>query len=378
MISIASLSARTIRLLTLVLAAISLLVPGLLAEPVGAHDAETGVKAVFDGVFPAIEGIDVRMEHSLVIQLVAENRTTTPLQVIAATGEPFLQIGPDGVLANVASESWFQSSHPDGGPVPDGFVAGGEPKWVMVAAGRSWAWFDHRMHPGEVEEDGLFSWVVPLRWGDQTIEARGHWEERHPTGGFGARVASGQQPFPQATVTMAFQGRLPGLSLQNDSTEPITVLGAAGEPFARVGPAGSEVNLHSPTWLATAQSQGYDVASLFLDASAPPEWFFVGPDRTFFWLEGRGLYTDAEPPSGTSTQAPSTLVDWSVSLQRGAETATVRAVTEWIPAVTDATSTSSWSSRVVAAVVGSLIAIAGVVALLRHRRRTARSAPPIR
>jgi hypothetical protein len=42
------------------------------------------------------------------------------------------------------------------------------------------------------------------------------------------------------------------------------------------------------------------------------------------------------------------------------------------------TSTSSWSSRVVAAVVGSLLAIAGVVALLRHRRRTARSAPPIR
>ena len=336
------------------------------------------MKAVFDGVLPAIDGIDVRMEHSLVIQLVAENRTATPLQVVAATGEPFLQIGPEGVLANTASESWFQFSHPDGGPLPDGFVAGGEPSWVKVATGTSWAWFDHRIHPGEVEEEDLFSWVVPFRYGDQTVEARGHWEERHPAGGFGARVVNGQQPFPQATVTMAFQGRLPGLSLQNDGIEPITVLGTSGEPFARVGPTGAEVNLHSPTWLATAQSQGYDVAAVRLDASAPPDWFFIGPDRTFFWLDTRGLYTDADPPAGTSSEAPSTLVDWSVALQRGAETATVRAVTEWIPTPVDAEPSDSSGWRVIiAAVVAALIGIAAVTVLLRRRRRRAPAPSPV-
>jgi hypothetical protein len=279
------------------MATVGCLLPAVLAAgPVSAHDAEPDVKAVFDGVFPPVEGLDVRMEHGLAIQLVVENRTSIPVEVLAENGEPFLQIGPDGVLTNVASESALQSSYPDGGRLPDGFVPGGEPRWVRIAVGSSWAWFDHRMHPGEVEEADLFSWVVPLRYGGQTIEVRGHWEERDLRGGYSARVLAGEQPFPLASVALAFRARFPGLSLRNDSDEPITVLGAAGEPFARVGPAGSEVNLHSPTWLATAQIQGYDVGSLRVDASAQPEWFTVGPDPNFFWLDARGLYTAEDPP----------------------------------------------------------------------------------
>ena len=350
----------------------ALLLTVLAAIPVRAHEAEPDVKAFFDGVFPAVDGVEVRMEHGLVVQLVAVNHTKVPVEVIADTGEAFLRIGPDGVLANESSESWFQSSHPDGGPLPDGFVAGGEPRWVKVATGSTWAWFDHRMHPGEIEEDALFGWVVPLRVGSQTIEARGHWEERHPTGAYGARLVTGGQPFPESTVTLAFQGRVPGLSLRNDGAELVTVLGAAGEAFARVGPAGAEVNQHSPTWLATAQSQGYDVASLRLNASAPPEWSFVGSDRTFFWVEMRGLYTDEDPPPGTPTDAPSTLVDWSVTLQRGTEAATVHAVTEWIPA-TEAAAPEASRSRsgvVIAVVVLALLIVFAAVLVRQRRRRT--------
>jgi LPXTG-motif cell wall-anchored protein len=274
----------------------------------------------------------------------------------------------------VASESALQSSYPDGGRLPDGFVPDGEPRWVRIAAGSSWAWFDHRMHPGEVEEEDLFSWVVPLRYGGQTIEVRGHWEERDLRGGYSARVLAGEQPFPLASVALAFRARFPGLSLRNDSDEPITVLGAAGEPFARVGPAGSEVNLHSPTWLATAQIQGYDVGSLRVDASAPPEWFTVGPDPNFFWLDARGLYTAEDPPVSGSPDGPIALLEWSVPLQRGTETATVRAVTDWTPAPakptpTTQTGTSRSGIMIAVAALTPLVLLAAVLVLLRRRRR---------
>ena len=340
------------------------------APEAGAHQTDPTLKAVLDDVTLAVDGVDVRMEHALAIQLVVDNRTAVPVEVLDDAGEPFLQIGPDGVLANVSGASWYLSTYPDGGPLPLSFVPNAPPRWVKVAAGTSWAWFDHRMHPGDTTAIQPTTWAVPLRHGDQRGEVRGHFEARQRLGGYVARLEDGQQPFAQATVQVAFQGRVPGLALTNEGSEPITVLGAAGEPLARVGPAGAEINQRSPSWLATAQSQGYDVAELQLDAAAPPNWLSLGPDRTFFWLEMRGLYADEEPPAGTSTQGTASLVRWSVGLQRGSATATVNAATDWVPAPPEpAVDDSSSPGVTVVAVATPLLALGLLVLLIRRRQR---------
>jgi hypothetical protein len=55
---------------------------------------------------------------------------------------------------------------------------------------------------------------------------------------------------------------------------PVVVVGRDGEEFARVGPAGVEVNRRSPTWADNARAQGQELAvgAATVDAGAPPEW----------------------------------------------------------------------------------------------------------
>ena len=126
---------------------------------------------------------------------------------------------------------------------------------------------------------------------------------------------------------------MPGIFLRNDGTEVLTVLGAEGEPFARVGPAGTEVNRRSPMWLATAQARGDDVEGLSADPLAEPDWFSLGPDPTFAWLDERGRYPDEEPPDDILAAGVAAVVlEWSVPLERAGSRATIDAVTAWVPA----------------------------------------------
>jgi hypothetical protein len=340
------------------------------APSASAHQTDPTLKAVLDGVSLSVPGVQVHMEHALAIQLVVDNDTAVPVGVLDDTGEPFLKIASDGVVANVASPSWFLSSYPDGGPLPDGFLVDAPPRWVKVAARSSWAWYDHRMHPGDLTTSIPTTWTVPLSYGDQRGEVRGHFEARQLFGSFRARVVDGGEPFAQATVQVAFQGRVPGLALRNDGSQPITVLGAAGEPFARVSSAGVEVNQHSPSWLATAQSQGYDLAALEFDAAAPPDWFSVGTDPTFFWLEMRGLYAEEEPPPSSATQGTLSLVSWTVELQQGAATATVTGATDWVPAPPEPTQDDSASSGITFVAVAAPLLVVGLLLMLLWRRRS--------
>jgi hypothetical protein len=160
------------------------------------------------------------------------------------------------------------------------------------------------------------------------------------------------------------------LALRNDGSQPITVLGAAGEPFARVSSAGVEVNQHSPSWLATAQSQGYDLAALEFDAAAPPDWFSVSTDPTFFWLEMRGLYPEEEPPLSSATQGALSLVSWTVELQQGTATATVTGATDWVPAPSEPTPDDSASSGMTFVAVAAPLLVVGLLLTLIWRRRS--------
>jgi LPXTG-motif cell wall-anchored protein len=75
-----------------------------------------------------------------------------------------------------------------------------------------------------------------------------------------------------------------------------------------------------------------------------------------------------------SPDGPIALLEWSVPLQRGTETAAVRAVTDWTPAPaqptpTTQTGTSRSGIMIAVAALTPLVLLAAVLVLLRRRRR---------
>lgn len=302
------------------------------AAPAAAHDVDPTVRTVLDEVAPAVDGLVVEVAVSVTTQLLVENRTADLLEVLDDDGRPFLRIGPGGVEADIATPAWVASNSPFGGAVlpPEGAPA----QWRRVATDPAWGWFDHRLHPelvGPLAEGDEVRWVVPMRLGERAVEARGHLERRSVLGGFTSRLTSPAAPFPDVVVQL-LDGRLPGFFLRNDGPAVVTVFGADGEPFARVGPTGTEVNRRSPTWLATAQGRGEDVEGLSADPAAEPDWSAIGPDPSLAWLDERGRYPEDEPPAGVLAAGSAAVVlEWSVPLERDGERATIEAVTAWVP-----------------------------------------------
>jgi len=72
---------------------------------------------------------------SVTAQLVVANPTATELAALDGNGQPFLRIGPDGVLANLASPCWYLSNSPNGdADVPAEAQTGARARWARVAA----------------------------------------------------------------------------------------------------------------------------------------------------------------------------------------------------------------------------------------------------
>ena len=145
----------------------------LAPAPARAHSEIPGFRHVLDGVNPAVPGVRIEVVTSAAAQLVAENPTPTPLEIVAEGGEGFLRIGASGVEANLASPDWYRSATPEGdGRVPSTAVAGATPNWVRISSDSAWGWFDHRLHATRADQAPagarggaiqLGSWTVPAR-----------------------------------------------------------------------------------------------------------------------------------------------------------------------------------------------------------------------
>jgi hypothetical protein len=124
------------------------------------------------------------------------------------------------------------------------------------------------------------------------------------------------------------------LFLTSRAPEPVVVLGRDGEPFARVGPSGVEVNSHSPTWADNARAQDQDLAAAaaLIDPSAPPEWTPVSATPSYSWLEFRGLYERVRPPRRVlDRHKTAVLRAWTVPLEQSGRRVDVRGETVWKP-----------------------------------------------
>ena len=91
-------------------------------------------------------------------------------------------------------------------------------------------------------------------------------------------------------VTVAgIPGPLPSLKVTGVGETPVDVLGPDGEVFARVGRKGTQVNVHSPVWVPTAQAANRDLLDSVVDPSAKPEFVTASRAQDLIWPDPRIL-----------------------------------------------------------------------------------------
>jgi hypothetical protein len=155
-----------------------------------------------------------------------------------------------------------------------------------------------------------------------------------------------------------------------DSTagQPVTILGADGEPFARIGPDGTEVNVHSPVYAADLQARG-QAPSEDVDPSSPPEWRQTSKSPKMGWLDLRARPATLEPADpGRRT----VLADWTIPVEAAGQRAEIRGVTTYVPLHETAGGLAVVWIVIVGALIGVGLGISARLLTLRYRRPTAR------
>jgi hypothetical protein len=158
------------------------------ARPAAAHEVPgiepTNFETTVDGTTPRAAGLTVR-PIDLGNELELRNETGTDVVVLGYQGEPYLLVGPTGVLENRRSPATYLNRTRDGKTrVPASADAAAAPEWHKVGSGTSARWHDHRAHwmgsddPRAVARDPdrrhlIDRWRVPLRHGAQEITVTG-------------------------------------------------------------------------------------------------------------------------------------------------------------------------------------------------------------
>jgi len=159
----------------------------------------------------------------------------------------------------------------------------------------------------------------------------------HAVGGaqasnYQTRILSIQPGVPGLTVEVVDAGAR--LRVRNHTGREVMVLGYAGEPYLRVGPAGMFENRRSPaTYLNRAR---LNPAPPPPDASAdaPPLWRRIGDGDTVTWHDHRAHWMGASDPPEVKAAPNRTQVvvpGWQAELRVGNQPVRVSGDLRWIP-----------------------------------------------
>jgi len=146
------------------------------------------------------------------------------------------------------------------------------------------------------------------------------------------RILSIEPTVPGLTVLVADAGAR--LRLRNRTGREVMVLGYAGEPYLRVGPAGVFENRRSPaTYLNRAR---INPAPPPPDASAdaPPLWRRIGDGDTVTWHDHRAHWMGASDPPQVKAAPNLTQVvvpGWQAELRVASQPVRVSGDLRWIP-----------------------------------------------
>jgi hypothetical protein len=159
----------------------------------------------------------------------------------------------------------------------------------------------------------------------------------HAVGGaqasnYQTRILSIPPVVPGLQVEVADAGAR--LRLRNHTGREVTVLGYAGEPYLRVGPAGVFENRRSPaTYLNRAR---INPAPPPPDASAdaPPLWHRIGGGDTVTWHDHRAHWmapTDPPDVKAAPNRTQVVLPGWQAELRVGNQPVRVSGDLRWVP-----------------------------------------------
>jgi hypothetical protein len=158
------------------------------AAPAAAHGGEapdaTAYRIVVTGISPPAAGLTVRVVEAG-SRLELTNDTGRAIEVLGYSGEPYLEVRPDGTYQNVASPATYRNQTLAGDtPVPPGADPHAPPQWRRVSTSTTVRWHDQRTRwrgadpPPAARADParshrLAAWAVPLRDQTRIHEVRG-------------------------------------------------------------------------------------------------------------------------------------------------------------------------------------------------------------
>jgi hypothetical protein len=279
----------------------------LMAAPLAwSHGAgNDDVIVTMDAVPAALGKMRVELRKTLAPQLVLENTSGSPVEVIGSDGIAFLRLGPAGAEANINAPDWYRFYSTSGTPLPERLtqLKKGQrlpENWQTVSRSPAWGWFDARLDteslkvPHKARDSALpvafKSWKIPLRLAGRTQFLSGHFQTMPAISGRAeARLTSASELAP-GVMLQVLQGPVPAFMLANDSSEPVVILDGDGAPLLEIGPAGVRVNTRSSGWIGSGLAES-GFAPMPVAAGDGPLWLVRSTTPRFTWLEPRAAMT---------------------------------------------------------------------------------------
>lgn len=337
-----------------------------MAPPAGAHGG-AGVLPVLEDVTPGLPGgVELSVAGTAVAALlelqVSSDRT---VEVPDSSGTAWLRIAPAGVEVDAGLPETYRSTNPEGGGIPSEVAAGMRPRrWVQVSSTPRWAWFEHRLHPGDGQ--AAARWEVPLRLNGRTHVARGSVEQPAPA--TGRVTAALRRPAPEGVAVDLLPGTVPGVLVRLDGADEVVVRGTAGEPYLRFTPDGVAVNVRSQTYRDTELARG----STGLDALAPArgvEWQPASGSPSYAWPEPRARAPLDLPEDVRTSDRVRDLLTWEVPLEVDGRALVLAGVTRWTPGTgVPRPGGEDGQPWIVLALAAAGIGLTATVLILRRRR----------
>jgi hypothetical protein len=159
----------------------------------------------------------------------------------------------------------------------------------------------------------------------------------HAVGGaqasnYQTRILSIQPVVPGLEVEVADAGAR--LRVRNRTGREVTVLGYAGEPYLRVGPAGVYENRRSPATYLNRTRINPAPPPPDASANAPPRWRRIGDGDTVTWHDHRAHWMGATDPPQVKAAPNRTQVvmpGWQAELRVGNQPVRITGDLRWIP-----------------------------------------------
>ncbi|MDQ4038063.1 MAG: hypothetical protein M3313_06880 [Actinomycetota bacterium] len=171
----------------------------LVADPAAAH---VGNSPAADNYSGAVTSVEPSLPEGISVEIIAfgsrlwlSNLSDEVVSVPGYSGEPYLEIGPDGVRRNQNSPTtYINLGGPGTAALPDRADPTAEPSWEIVSSEPEYEWSDHRTHwtraqlpPDVLADPGsahrIMEWTIPLEIGSTTYDVSGvlDWTPPPPT-----------------------------------------------------------------------------------------------------------------------------------------------------------------------------------------------------